>query len=85
LYQNLLVLNTEIDNANNIIIPEAKKANKIINDGYLLGKFRFLDVLESQRTLFEARKNLITSLMEYKIRVAEMERLIGRPLATVTK
>jgi len=85
LYQNLLVLYTEIDNASNIIIPEAVKANKIINDGYLLGKFRFLDVLESQRTLFEARKNLITSLMAYNIRVAEMERLIGRPLTTVTK
>lgn len=85
LYQNLLVLNTDIDNSNKTIIPEAEEAYQIINDGYLSGKFSFLDVLESQKTLYEARKNLITSLIEYNIRVAEMERLIGRPLATVTK
>ena len=85
LYQNLLILYSEIDNANKTIIPEAEKAYQIINEGYLLGKFSFLDVLESQRTLFEARKNLITSLMAYKIRIAETERLIGRRLATITK
>jgi cobalt-zinc-cadmium efflux system outer membrane protein len=83
-YQRLLYLNFKIYNANNIIIPEAGKANRIINDGYLLGKFSFLDVLESQKTLFKARKNLITSLLEYNILVADIERLIGRPLATVS-
>ena len=57
---------------------------RIINNGYLLGKFRFLDVLESQKTLFRARKNLITSLLEYNILIADIERLIGRPLATIS-
>ncbi len=84
LHQNLLVLYFEIDNTNKTIIPEAEKANRIINDGYLSGKFSFLDVLQSQKTLFKARKNLITSLIGYHLRVADMERLIGRPLATVT-
>jgi len=63
LYQNLAALDSEIENSNKIIIPEAEKANKIINNGYLLGKFSFLDVLQSQKTLFEARKNLILSLI----------------------
>jgi cobalt-zinc-cadmium efflux system outer membrane protein len=85
LYQNLAILYAEIDNSTKIIIPEAEKAYQIINDGYLLGKFRFLDVLQSQKTLFESRKNLISSLMAYHLRVADMERLIGRPLASVTK
>ena len=85
LYQNLAILYAEIDNASKTIIPEAEKAYQIINNGYLLGKFRFLDVLQSQRTLFEARKNLISSLMAYHLRVADMERLIGRPLAAVSK
>ncbi len=84
LYQNLLVLYSEIDNSRKIIIPESENAFRIINEGYLSGKFGFLDVLESQRTLFEARKNLIISLMDYHNQVADMERLIGRPLATVT-
>jgi len=85
LYQNLLVLSTDIDNSNRTIIPEAENAYKIINDGYLFGKFTFLDVLVSQRTLFEARKNLITLLIDYHTGVAEIERLIGRPLTTVAK
>jgi len=83
LYQNLLVLHTEIDQSNKIIIPEAEKAYRIIQDGYLTGKFRFLDVLDAQRTLFETRKNLIASLTEYNMRVADLERLIGRPLSSV--
>ena len=84
LYQSLVVLYSEIDNTNKTIIPEAEKAYRIINEGYLSGKFSFLDVLESQRTLFEARKNLITSLVDYRIRVADLERLIGRSLTNVT-
>jgi cobalt-zinc-cadmium efflux system outer membrane protein len=84
LYQNLQILYTNIENSNKTIIPEAEKAYQVINDGYLSGKFRFLDVLDAQRTLYETRKNLIASLTEYNIRVAEIERLIGRSLASVT-
>jgi cobalt-zinc-cadmium efflux system outer membrane protein len=85
LYQNLQILYTDIDNSTKTIIPEAEKAYQVINDGYISGKFRFLDVLDAQRTLYETRKNLIASLTEYNIRVAEIERLIGRSLASVTK
>jgi len=85
LYQNLQVLYTDIVNSNKTIIPEAEKAYQVINDGYLSGKFRFLDVLDAQRTLYETRKNLIVSLTNYNIRVAEIERLIGRSLASVSK
>ena len=83
LYQDLLVLYTDIDNSNKTMIPEAEKAYQIINDGYLSGKFRFLDVLDAQRTLYETRKNLIGALTLYNSRVAEIERLIGRSLASV--
>ncbi len=84
LYESLLSLYTEIDNSKKIIIPEAEKAYHTINEGYLSGKFRFLDVLDAQRTLYEVRKNLITSLTEYNLCVAEIEKLIGRSLAEVT-
>jgi len=84
LYQNLAALYSEIDNSNKSILPEAENAYEIINEGYLLGKFSFLDVLQSQKTLFETRKNLILSLVEYNIQIASIERLIGRPLTTVS-
>jgi cobalt-zinc-cadmium efflux system outer membrane protein len=81
LFQDLQILYTDIDNSRKIIIPEAEKAYQTINEGYISGKFRFLDVLDAQKTLYELRKNLITSLTEYHIRAAELERLIGRSLA----
>jgi cobalt-zinc-cadmium efflux system outer membrane protein len=85
LYQNLLVLQTAADQSNKIIVPEAEKAYQIIHDGYLSGKFRFLDVLDAQRTLYETRKNLITSLTQYNIHLAELEKLIGRSLPATAK
>lgn len=85
MYQNLVALDSEIDKSNRTIIPEAEKANIIINNGYLMGKFSFLDVLQSQKTLFEARKNLILSLVEYNMQIASIERLIGKSLASVSK
>ena len=81
LYQNLLVLYSEIDNANKTIIPEAKKAYRIINEGYLSGKFSFLDVLDAQRTLFEARSRYLSSLASYHQLLADLERLVGQKLS----
>jgi cobalt-zinc-cadmium efflux system outer membrane protein len=81
LYQDLLVLHADIDQSEKIIVPEAEKAYRIIQDGYLSGKFGFLDVLDAQRTLFETRKNLIAALTTYNIRIAELEGLIGRSLS----
>jgi len=64
-------------------IPEAENAFEIINDGYNLGKFRFLDVLNAQRTLFESRSNLIRSLAEYQMALTDIERIIGRPITNL--
>ncbi|NIQ01614.1 MAG: hypothetical protein GWM98_15520, partial [Nitrospinaceae bacterium] len=55
-----------------------------INEGYRFGKFGFLDVLDSQRTLFEARARYLKTLARYHQAVAEVERLTGEPLSTVS-
>jgi cobalt-zinc-cadmium efflux system outer membrane protein len=81
LYQELSTLYSIIENSNRTLIPEAENSFRIIREGYQTGKFGFLDVLESQKTLYEVRKELITSLLEYGIGIAEIERMIGRPLA----
>ena len=51
--------------------------------GYRQGKFSLLDVLDAQRTLFEAKGQYIEALATYHKAVAEAERLLGGELTTV--
>ncbi len=64
-------------------VPEARKAFEVIREGYLMGRFDFLDVLDTQRTLFEAREQYLLALTEYHRMVAEIERMIARDLASI--
>lgn len=65
------------------VLPGARSAFEAANEGYRQGKFGFLEVLDAQRTLFEARSQYIEALAAYHQAVAEMERLIGEPLEAV--
>ena len=59
------------------VLPGAQKAFDLINEGYRFGKFGFLNVLDSQRTLFQAKAQYLSSLTDYHKAVADVERLIG--------
>jgi len=65
------------------VLPGAQSAFEGINEGYRLGKFGYLDVLDAQRTLFDARARYLQAVADYHRAVAEVERLAGEPLATV--
>jgi cobalt-zinc-cadmium efflux system outer membrane protein len=67
----------------NEVLPGAQRAFDAASEGYRQGKFGFLDVLDAQRTLFEARGQYIDALAAYHRAVAEVERLIGEPLGAV--
>lgn len=67
------------------IVPAATEAFAAIEMGYQEGKFGFLDVLDAQRALFEARSALLDSLEEYSTTRTVLERLIGRPLGARTR
>jgi len=62
------------------VIPQAERAFDGVETGYLRGLFRYVDVLESQRTLFELRDNELVALGSYHRAVAELERLTGEAL-----
>ena len=79
-YPMVTSLATEIGILKEKSIPNARKAYSIIKDGYQRGKFQLIDVLDAQRTLFEARVRLIESMKNYKIGVSELERLTGQNL-----
>ena len=66
------------------VLPGAQRVFDAVSEGYRQGKFGFLEVLDAQRTLFEARGRYLEALAAYHQAVAEVERLIGERLSSVT-
>lgn len=55
------------------IMPEAEKALKNARHGYDAGAFAYLDVLDAQRTLADAKTAYIDALRDYHINKAEID------------
>lgn len=66
----------------NAILPEAEKAFSLSRRGYQEGKFTYLEVLDAERTLADARVQYIEALKEYHLQRAAIERLTGAHLNT---
>jgi outer membrane protein, heavy metal efflux system len=61
----------------NKVLPKVDETFDKIQQGYQQGKFSYLDVLDTQRTLFEVRVAFLTALAQYHQGVVRMERLMG--------
>lgn len=59
------------------VLPGAQSAYEAGTKGFEAGKFSFLDVLDAQRTLFQAKTQYIRALGECHRAAADIERLIG--------
>lgn len=79
-YQRLAAIDREIQTLRTILLPGAQSAFDAATKGYQLGKFGFLDVQDSQRTLFQTRLQHLRALADYQRGVSEIERLVGGPL-----
>jgi len=82
-YQNLSTAFLEATALRDDVLPGARSAFEAAGEGYRQGKFGYLDVLDAQRALFEARAGYIDALTDYHRAAAEVERLIGERLAGV--
>ncbi len=71
---------TELNALREIAIPQAKSAYSEIRRGYLRGLFRYVDVLDAHRTLFQLQSQELNALHTYHTSVAELERITGTPL-----
>ncbi|MDP3392040.1 MAG: TolC family protein [Methylococcaceae bacterium] len=76
-YQALDAAHSEIMTLRQEILPGAQSAYDAAREGYRLGKFGFLDVLDAQRTLFGAKNQYLVALANYHKSVADVERLVG--------
>jgi len=64
------------------VLSGAASAFEAATRGFELGKFNFLDVLDAQRTLFQAKSQFLQALADAHRASAELERIIGGPVAT---
>jgi len=79
-YRTLSSAHQEVTALRAQILPGSRQAFEAISEGYRLGKFGYLEVLDSQRTLIGAGGQYLRALSDYHKAVADVERLIGAPL-----
>lgn len=63
------------------VLPKAEQAFTTADEGYRQGKFDYLYVLDTQRTLFETQAGYIDAVEAYRRAQAEVRRLVGAPSA----
>jgi len=74
-HQSLVFAHSQASILHSEMIPAAQKSFDGINEGYRFGKFGFLDVLDSQRTLFQTKKQYLDALADYHIALIEVNRM----------
>lgn len=79
-YAALASAHDEVTALRSAVLPGSQQTFEAVSEGYRLGKFGYLDVLDAQRTLIGAGSQYLRALSEYHKAVANVERLIGAPL-----
>ncbi|NUN51835.1 MAG: TolC family protein [Planctomycetaceae bacterium] len=67
------------------ILPQATKALEQTREGYRVGKFEYLDLLDAQRTLAEAKVGYTAAVAELNESAATIEELSGMRFTTEPK
>jgi outer membrane protein, heavy metal efflux system len=80
-YAALASAHDEVMALRTAVLPGSQQTFEAVSEGYRLGRFGYLDVLESQRTLIGSGGQYLRALSDYYKAIAEVERLIGEPLA----
>lgn len=83
-YEKLSVSRQEAESLQNEVVPGAQSAYDAAAKGFEFGKFGFLDVLDAQRTLLQAKSQYLRALSEAHRAAADIDRILGEP-APVTK
>jgi len=83
-YQALSGAYTEANELDKNVLQGAESVFEASKTGYSRGKLDYLNVLDAQRTLFEAKARYIDALASYHAAKADVERLTGRPIDSET-
>lgn len=77
-YNNLLNAYNNVVQFRENILPESENAYEITKQGYLQGRFGFIDLLDAQRTLFDTQANYLLELSDYYEAIIEIEKITGK-------
>lgn len=77
LHESLMAKSEEIAHLKDELLPESEKTLQASRDAYRLGKLSFLEVLDSQRTLFELSTRFISTLADYHKDWNELQSLVS--------
>ena len=83
-YQELTNSYSQATSLRNEVLPGALEVFNAATTAYREGKVDYLNVLDAQRTLFEAKGQYIEALASYHTAKADVERLIGQGIDTIT-
>ncbi len=83
-YQNLRSVFAELQALDTELLPVVKRAYDHTHTAFVEGKVEYLQVLDAQRTFFEARSQYLEALVLYHAIAVEIEGLIGQPLSKVS-
>lgn len=62
------------------VVPTAESAFRAARQGYDLGKFPFIDVLDAQRSLIAARSERLAHWNRYIVALEKIEAALGQPM-----
>ena len=82
--QRYLTASSEVTALLREILPGAQSAFDAATRGFELGKFSYLDALDAQRTLLQARSQYLRSLADAHRSITDLDRLLGGPAASGT-
>ena len=83
-YRNVNAACMEVRALEKEVLPAAEAAFSAAREGYLQGKFGYIDLLDAQRTLVRARSQYIQALAAYHAARSDLERLAGKPIGAWT-
>jgi cobalt-zinc-cadmium efflux system outer membrane protein len=72
-YQALLTARTSLELLRNTVLPGARDSMSGINQGFQLGRYSYLEVLDAQRTLNSAQAQHLGALADYHKALAVIE------------
>ncbi|HXI11128.1 MAG TPA: TolC family protein [Thermoanaerobaculia bacterium] len=66
------------------VVPGAESVYSAVSEGYRLGKFGYLEVLDARRTLATARGQLVRAQAELQRAFADLQRLTTTPMTNIS-
>jgi cobalt-zinc-cadmium efflux system outer membrane protein len=66
-------------------LPATEKALALAEDGWKAGKFRYLDVLDAERSLTSARADYVSALQDLNHAIIQLEALTGKNVEELGK